>query len=676
MTTPSRWRLGVDIGGTFTDLCAFEERTGRMHTLKVLSRPDAPGADVAAALAALQDRHGVALPDVARFTHGSTVGVNTVIQRRGAKLALFATEGFTHVLDLARLRMPDAYSLFGERPEPLVTGERVFPITERILADGSVLTPVDQASIEAAIAGARAQGCAGVVVSLLHAWRNPAHEIAVTTLVAQLAPELFIFRSTEVWPAIREYERTSTAVLNAYVHPRVALYLERLEAALQAADIAPAPLITRSNGGVMAASQGRRDCVGMLLSGTACGVMGAAHVAAQAGIRDAATLDVGGTSADVALLLDGQAQFAAGETVGGFPFFIPSISVSSIGAGGGSIARINPFGVLEVGPDSAGSTPGPACYGRGGVDATLTDAFAVRGILGHGALGYGAVRPDLDAARAAVGRVAAGLGRSVEDTAEAITAVAVSAMFVEFSKLFARNAVDLADLTLIGFGGAGPMLCCAVARELGVRRVLVPSAPGVVCALGGLVAETRQDLLRTVMLPLDAAAIPPMRAGFAGMEQEAVAWLAQVEAGRTGVVQASADMRYRGQSYEIEVPLDREMQAADIAQAFHARHKAVFDYADPGGDIEVVNIRLAIRAAAPAIRLPTLDAAAGPPPSTAIDIYLDRRWQQVGLYQREHLRDGHVIVGPAVVAQPDATLLLPEGAHATVQAQGHLLIEL
>jgi N-methylhydantoinase A len=670
------WRIGVDIGGTFTDLCAHDATTGAVRTLKVLSRPDAPGADVAAAIAALAERHGADLGTVGRFTHGTTVGVNTIIQRRGARLALFATAGFTDVLELARLRMPDAYSLFGERPAPLIPKDRVFGIPGRLLADGTEAEPLVEAAIDAAIAGARAKGCEGIVVSLLHAWRNTAHEVAVVARIAAVAPEMFVFRSTEVWPAIREFERTSTAVLNGYVHPRVALYLDRLVAALAEAGVPARPLITRSNGGVMAARQGRRDCVGMLLSGTACGVMGAAFVAAEAGVHHAATLDVGGTSADVALLVDGQAQFAAGETVGGFPLFVPSVAVSSIGAGGGSIARVDAFGMLKVGPDSAGSMPGPACYGLGGTEATLTDAFAVRGVLGHGALGYGAVKPDLDAAQAAVGAVAQRLGRSVEDTAEAIGAVAVSAMYLEFSKLFARNAVDLSELVLIAFGGAGPMVGCAVARELGIPRVLVPRAPGVVCALGGLVAEIRNDLVRTVMLPLDDDAVAPVADGFAALEAAAHAWLAEVgESGAVGVIQRSADMRYRGQSYEVEVPLDAP-DAPAMAAAFHERHRAVFDHADPAAPVEVVNLRVAIRAGAQTLVAPLPPPADGPPPVETIRIYEGGGWQDVPLYHRDQLAPGHEIAGPAVVAQEDATLLLPAGARASVEAHGHLMVEL
>jgi N-methylhydantoinase A len=299
------WRIGVDIGGTFADFAALDEASGTLATLKVLTTPAEPGRDVADGLARLATQ-GVDLASVARFVHGTTVGVNTLLQRRGAVLALFTTAGFTDMLELARLRMPETYGLFCTRAEPLVPRERVFPILERMDAAGRTLRAPDRPSVEAAVAGARAAGVDGIVVSFLHAWRNPAHEEVVAALLAEIAPELFVFRGSEVWPAIREYERTTTAVMNAYVHPRVAGYLEQVEGRIAAAGV-PAPLLlTTLAGGTMTAGQGRRDCVGMLLSGTASGVVGAAVVARATGARDVLTLDVGGTSADIALAMRGR----------------------------------------------------------------------------------------------------------------------------------------------------------------------------------------------------------------------------------------------------------------------------------------------------------------------------------------------------------------------------------
>jgi N-methylhydantoinase A len=403
------WVIGVDIGGTFADFAALDTTTGQIATLKVLTTPDEPGRDVAAGLRRLA-ADGLDLAAVTRFVHGTTVGVNAVIQRRGARIALFTTAGFTDILELARLRMPNPYSLFCERPAPLVPREHVFPITERMTAEGAALIAPEAAEIVTAVAAARRCSCEGIVVSFLHAWRNPAHEKHVAAMIAELAPDLPVFCGSEVWPAIREYERTTTAVLNAYVHPRVAAYLDRVEHELRDADIHAPLLLTTSAGGTMSARQGRRDCVGMLLSGTASGVVGAGVVARAANAHTVLTLDMGGTSADVALLRDGEPSFSTGLEIGQFPLAISTVAVSSSGQGGGSIAWIDPQGVLQVGPESAGSTPGPACFGRGGERFTVTDAALLTGILGHDALGFGAITPDPNLAAAAGRPIAEQLG--------------------------------------------------------------------------------------------------------------------------------------------------------------------------------------------------------------------------------------------------------------------------
>ncbi|MDB5378092.1 MAG: hydantoinase/oxoprolinase family protein, partial [Rubritepida sp.] len=346
-------RVGVDIGGTFIDFCLWDEDAGELHSLKVLTTPDTPGAELLRGLDLLEERHGVAPADITSFVHGTTVGINTVIQRKGANLALITTERFEDVIELARLRMPEAYSLFSRRGAPLVSRDKIFGLKERVLADGTVEFALDEASVEAAVAKVLAKGVEGVIVSLLNAYRNPVHEEQVAAIIRRLAPDLFVFRSSEVWPVIREYERTTTALINGYVHPKISDYLDRLIGGLQSRGVTAQPLVTKSNGGIMSAELGKRSCVGMVLSGTASGVMGAAWTAREAGIPDVITLDIGGTSADVALIIDGQPQFGLGEKIGDLPLYIPSVSVSSIGDGGGSIAWVDGFGVLKVGPESA-----------------------------------------------------------------------------------------------------------------------------------------------------------------------------------------------------------------------------------------------------------------------------------------------------------------------------------
>jgi N-methylhydantoinase A len=406
------YRVGVDIGGSFTDFAVFDENSRSLRSLKVFSRPDEPGSEVIEGIRLLREHYGIDPREIGYFTHGTTVGVNTVIQRKGLRLALFTTEHFRDVLEIARLKIPNMYNLLSKRPPPLITRDFVFGIPGRIGADGNVIAPLDDQALAAAVDAAIQAGAEGILISFLHSYRNPEHEIAAAELVRRLAPGLPVFRGSETWPIIREYERTITAAIGAYVQPRVAQYLGSLQEALKQAGVTAEPRLTRSNGGVMTAEQGKRECVQMILSGTASGVIGASHVAAISGISRCLSLDIGGTSADVAVIMDGAPRYGVGERIGDFQIFIPSVSVSSIGEGGGSIAWVDRFGVLKVGPESAGSRPGPACYGRGGTRATITDAFAACGLIGLSTIGYAAVTIDQARARAVVGELAAQLDLS------------------------------------------------------------------------------------------------------------------------------------------------------------------------------------------------------------------------------------------------------------------------
>lgn len=672
------YRVGVDIGGTFADFCVLEEATGTLSTLKVLTTPTTPGAEVIAGLEGVERRFGIAPGDIAWFTHGTTVGVNAVIQRKGIRLALFVTEKFRDVLEVARLKTPDPYHLYSRRPDPLVPRARVLEVRGRLLADGSEVEPLDPASVEAALARAEELGAEGIVLSLLHAWRNPAHEHAVKAMIQAKRPDLAVFCSADVWPIIREYERTVTACVHGHAQPRVAYYLGSLQDALKRAGVTAEAMVTKSNGGVMRAELGKTRCVEMLLSGTAAGAIGAAFVARQAGVPRAMSLDIGGTSADVAVIMDGAPGYGTGERVGDFPVYIPTVAVSSIGEGGGSIAAVDALGRLTVGPESAGSTPGPACYGRGGTRATITDAMCVLGWIGHGELGYGSVTVRRDLAEQAVDAVAAGLGRSREDAAEAIIRVAVSGMYKEVSKLAARQGVDARDFCLLPFGGAGPMLGAFLARELGMQEVLVPTAPGVLSALGGLIAEIRNDFLETVYADLDAEALPRILASFARLEGEAHHWLAE-EQRFTGDARLlpSADMRYRGQSFELEVPLKPEWLAAGdlaaMANAFHAEHERIYGHADWEAPIQVISVRTVIAGAVPAPHFPEQDRVSGTPaPVGEVTVFLDGTHHRAPLYRRDALRHGHRIAGPCIVAQEDTTSCIPPGLAGEVDRFGNL----
>jgi N-methylhydantoinase A len=675
------YRVGVDIGGSFTDFAVFDEATRALTSLKVFSRPDEPGAEVLEGIRLLGERHGIPADAITYFTHGTTVGINTVIQRKGLRLALFVTEHFRDVLELARLKIPDMYSLLSKRPVPLIPRDMVWGIGGRQGSDGVEYEPLDIAGVERAVAAAQAAGAEGIVIGLLHAYRNSAHELAVKAVVQRMAPDLPVFCSSETWPIIREYERTITAVIGGYVQPRVAHYLSSLQAALKQVGVQPEPRLTKSNGGVMTAEQGKAECVQMILSGTASGVIGAAYVAEICGLPRCMSLDIGGTSADVAIINDGQPQYGTGERIGDFQIFVPSVSVSSIGEGGGSIASIDKLGVLKVGPESAGSRPGPACYGRGGTRPTITDAFAACGMVGLAEVGYGAVTVDRERAHAAITPLAEQLGRTVEQTAEAIIRIAVSGMYSDVSGLVSRFGIDPREYACLAFGGAGPMMGCFLARELAMEEVVVPPAPGVLSAMGGLIADLRNDFIQTLYAELDDAAAVAMRDAFDALRVRALAWL-RGEAGSDSAhrLAYSAEMRYRGQAFELDTPLAADAVAAadpaELAEAFHAAHEQVYGHADRGAPLQVISIRLVISGETDKPELPRqtrVDTLA--PVARHAPVWMDGQQREAAVFRRADLRHGHRFSGPAIVTQDDCTTVVPPGFAVTVDEYANLRIK-
>lgn len=674
------YRVGVDIGGTFADFCAFHEESGHIETVKVLSTPATPGQEVIEGLRVLQERHGIAPGDISYFTHGTTVGINAIIMRKGIRLCLLTTENFVDVLELARLKMPDPYDLLSTRPEPLVTRDRVFGVRERLRADGSVDTPLDHDSLRAAVDKIRGVGGEGIVISFLHSYRNPAHETEAARAIMELAPDLHVYCSHQVRPIIREYERTSTAVLHGYVQARVAHYLGALQEALAGIGVKPEAMITKSNGGVMSAELGKSACVDMLLSGTAAGVMGAAYVARAAGAEKVLSLDVGGTSADVAIIQDGVPGFGSAEVIGDFPLFVPTVSVTSIGEGGGSIARIDGAGMLRVGPESAGSAPGPAAYGRGGTEPTITDAFVAMGLIDLGTVGYGMVEIDRTRAENAIAPLATALGRSIEETAEGIVGIAVSGMYREVSKLCSRRGVGESEFSLLAFGGGGPMMACFLARELGIAEVIVPPTPGVLSALGGLTADVRNDFTTTAYYDLAADNLEQMQTEFGALETKARHWITEEQRyGGEASFLPSAEMRYRGQSFEIEVPLEpawvAEGNLAAIAAAFNAEHMRLYGHSDEAAPIQIIALNMvvkghSIKPVLPQSSLHDREVA----PERMISVFLDGKRREVGLYRRDDLTAGARFGCPCVIAQNDTTTIVPEGFAGRVDAFGNLLL--
>jgi N-methylhydantoinase A len=673
-------RIGVDIGGSFADFAVLDSETGSVRSLKVFSRPDSPGTEVLQGMELLATRYGIRPTDVSYFTHGTTVGVNAVVQRKGLRLGLITTQYFEDVLDVARLKIPDMYHLMSSRPEPLISRDRVFGVLERLNFDGSVDTPVDEESVLAALKAIERSECEGVVVSLLHSYRNPAHEKQVKEIINRVRPDFFVSCSHEVWPIIREYERTLTAVIGGYVQPKVSHYLSKLQGALKETGIAAELKVTKSNGGVMSAEHGKSNCVQMILSGTASGVIGASYIAQQCGLNNCMSLDIGGTTADVALIMDGLPQYATGEYIGDFQIHIPSVSVSSIGDGGGSIAWVDGFGVLKVGPESAGSSPGPVCYGRGGSRPTITDAFAVMGILGQSALGYNAVTVDRETATRAIEVLAKQIGQDVYRTAEAIINVSISGMYAGVSRLVSRFGIDPRTFSLLPFGGAGPMLACYLARALNMQEIVVPMTPGVLSALGGLIADTKNDFVKTTYYNLDADMLRQLERDRTELEHLARDWIRQeIGTDASAELKLSADMRYRGQSFEIDTPLDGVTFAEDdllaIRAAFHQAHEKLYGHSDDQALVQVIALRLVITAPTPKPALQPIETdASDPQPVRTISAYMDGKFREVPLFQRSALRATQRFSGPAIVAQDDTTTCVLPGYAVVVDAYGNLII--
>jgi N-methylhydantoinase A len=473
--------------------------------------------------------------------------------------------------------------------------------------------------------------------------------------------------SSDVWPVIREYERTVTTTVAGYVQRRVANYLTAFQDALKSAEITATAMIGKSNGGVMTAELGKSDPISMLLSGTATGVIGAAEIAKKIGTDSILSFDVGGTSADVAVISNGEPAYSSGEMVGDFPIYVPTVSVTSIGEGGGSIAWVDAFGVLKVGPESAGSNPGPACYNQGGTRPTITDAFSVLGLLGEGKLGYGKVQLNIDAAVKALQPIADALSMDVKQAAQSIIDVAVSGMFLETTKLLSRFGADPRNFSLLPFGGAGPMIGCLLAKEMGLRDVIIPPTPGVLSAYGGLIADIRNDFIRTIMIDVSEDTLLGIKKVVDELETEAENWL-RAEQGFDGKSELlwSADMRYRGQSYEIETSLDKNwlnsIDINSISTAFHKAHHEIYEHSDLDAEIQIVNLRLVISGDVPKPQFLThSEKIKHLEPSKTHKIYIEGKEYDASLFDRVDLEAGHYFAGPAIISQDDTTtIVLPE----------------
>ena len=677
------YRIGIDVGGTFTDFTLVNEQTGGVAFHKVPSTPHDPSEAIERGIADLLRDHAIRPDEIGHIGHGTTVATNLIIERKGAPCGLITTRGFRDVLELARQTRPHLYDYTVVKPPPLVPRMWRKEVGERLLADGSVREPLDEGDVRRAALALRDAGVESVAICFLHAYRNPAHERRARDIVREVMPDVYVSVSSEVLPEFREYERLSTTAMNASIGPRMQLYLHRFLDRVAQMGIAVEPLTIHSNGGLMSVETVRSFPVRTCLSGPAAGVVGAAEVGRVAGFWNLVTFDVGGTSTDVSLIVDGQPVFTSNRTVAGYPVKTPMIDIHVIGAGGGSIAWLDEVGSLKVGPHSAGAVPGPVAYGRGGIEPTITDAQITLHRLNPVALLKGAMAVDESSARRIIAQdVAAPLGLTTEAAADGIVRIANANMSRAIRSVSTERGYDLSEFALFAFGGAGPLHAMDVARECGIPVVVVPREPGTMCARGMLLTDISFDFVESEIAPVDQASWVRVCARLSGLRVQAQDWL-----GREGVAPgqcryvAMIDARYVGQNFEVQVPI-AVLAAPDLAEfesSFHQAHLREYGYNVPDRTIEIINCR--VRAIGQVVRaaqskIPPATTRAAPIARRAVYFGAVDGWVESGIYDRDTLGAGVGIDGPAVIEEMSSTTVIAARQSARVDDFGNLIVRI
>jgi len=683
------YRLGLDIGGTFTDVVLLEEATGAIHVHKVLTTPEDPARGALQGVREICRAAGTTPARITLLMHATTLVTNAIIERRGARTALLTTEGFRDTLEVGREQRYDIYDLFLRYPDPLVPRRWRVEIPERVTRDGTVLRPVDLRVARRRVADLVAQGVEAVAVSFLHSYKNPDHERQVKALIEREFPRLPVCISSEVVPEIREYERTSTTVANAYVLPLVDRYLRRMEASLHDEGFTGRLLLMLSSGTLASVAVARAFPVRLLESGPAAGALIAGYVGTGAGRREVVSFDMGGTTAKISLVQDGRPKVAPAMEVArlhrftpgsGLPVKTPVVDMVEIGAGGGSVARVGPMGLLQVGPDSAGADPGPACYGRGGKEATVTDACVVLGYFDPQAFLGGTMPLAASAAHEAIERAGRPLGLDPVRTAWGIMAIVCERMAQAARLYLIERGQDPRRFTLVGFGGAGPATAARVARLLGMREVIIPPASGVASAVGLLAAAPGVDLGHSLAGELQEMDWRAVEALLLSMEEQGLEMVAGAGVPATGVrIERRAEMRYAGQFHDIEVPVPRPLAGRPVEELrsrFDRQYARLYGITLDGYPVQVLNWRVLVtgepsrvdmRVAVPSGRL-------GERRRRRIYLPEEERFVEVPVYDRYALEAGRRVVGPAVVEEAEATTLVWPGDALTVDSRQNLVV--
>jgi len=676
------YRIGLDVGGTFTDFVVSDRSGAPLRFFKVPSTPADPSEAIIDGIRQLLALFEIAPADIDYIGHGTTVATNMIIERRGVRTGLMTTRGFRDVLAIGRQTRPALFDFSITKPEPLVRRAHRLEVDERLDAAGGELRPLDQASLDAAIDELARAKVESVAICLLHSYRNPSHERAVQDRVSARLPDVYVSVSSEVLPEFREYERTSTTVLNAYVGPKMKTYLDRLRTNIAASGIVVEPLTIHSNGGLLPIKTVERLPVLTCLSGPAAGVVGAASVGAAAGIRDLVTFDVGGTSTDVSMVTDGKPKYTNERMVAGYPVKLPMIDIHVIGAGGGSIGLVDDASALKVGPRSAGAVPGPVAFCKGGIEPTLTDANICLRRLNPVALLEGRLLVNRDAAMAAIeARIAKPLNLSVEEAAYGMLRIANANMSRAIRAVTTEHGQELGTLTLFAFGGAGPLHAADVAVECGMDQILIPQEPGTMCARGVLLSDISRDFVRTTLKVTDASSWPQIVKDVEAMLRDGQDWLNFEKVPQADQqLNATLDARYLGQNHDIRVALTDRSRAGlqSFISAFHASHRAEFGYDLADHAVEVVNCRLQAVG-----RLPGLPQSESPAGGSLVEAIVDERqvyfgreqgWCTTSIYRRALLPAKTPLFGPAIIEEMSSTIVVRPDQFGVADEVGNFII--
>lgn len=676
------WTIGVDVGGTFTDFYAVDDATGDVRVSKRPSTPENPAQAILLGLEEMSKEHGIDLKSVSRLGHGTTVGTNALIQRRGANIAVITTQGFRDLLEIGRQTRPHMFDMFLDHRAPLASSENRFEVNERITADGTVIEALDEASLHDAVDAVGKSGADAVAVCCLFSFISPDHERRIGEVLRQKLPSMHISLSSDVQPEFREYERFSTTAINATLQPVMTQYIEDLEQGIKTRMPGATVGINQSSGGLMSPDRAQALPVRTALSGPAAGAVGAVYVAEQLKIRDVITLDMGGTSADVAMIRDGGCELSFDRDVAGFPIRLPMVDIETVGAGGGSIAWFERDGLMKVGPVSAGADPGPACYGRGGDKPTVSDANLVLGRLSSGGLLGGAMALDVELARKAVSTLAQEMNMSVERVAHGVVSVVVANMVRTIRTVSVERGHDPRKFALMPFGGAGPLHATDVARALGQTTIVVPLSPGIVCAQGLVVSELKEDFVRSRRTRVDTEGIGAINDQLSELGEEAKGWFATEASGTSSQrLEYRLDMRYVGQNFELAVALDSpdSVSVESLKESFFAVHERSYGYFNADDDIEMVNARLTAFASLRSDQ-DSEHLIAQKQPGEVVGtrtVWFDAdKAIEADCYIRDALSPGQRIDGPAVVDQLDTTTLIYPGDSAVVDQYGNLIVSL